>query len=259
MRSLNDKMILMRIIIPIIFCSILISCNNKKSQELSAQQVIDRAIEQAGGYLYGCSEIDFVFRDRQYSLDYEDDRKVLRRRFEVDSGFVTDTRRHNDFERKIGEIAVQVPDSMARKYSNSINSVHYFAYLPYGLNDPAVNKKLLGQRMVKGKEYYVVEVTFDQEDGGDDYEDIYVYWFDNKTFKPDYLAYEFHVDGGGMRFREAYNERFIEGIRFVDYSNYKPVEEVSIYDIDRLFAENRLELLSRIELQDISVNVDNCN
>ena len=259
MRSLNDKLTFMRVLIPLVIISIMISCQNKKSNELSAQQIIDRAIEKAGGDLYGCSEIDFVFRDRQYSLDYENKRKVLRRRFEVDSGLVTDTRWHDDFERKIGEMAVSVPDSMARKYANSINSVHYFAYLPYGLNDPAVNKKLLGQRAVKGKEYYVVEVTFNQEDGGDDYEDIYVYWFDKNSFKPDYLAYEFHVDGGGMRFREAYNERFIEGIRFVDYSNYKPVEKVSIYDIDQLYAENRLELLSRIELQDIRVNVDNCN
>lgn len=249
----------MRLILLTGFLFIAISCQDKKPKELTAQQIIDRAIDEAGGYLYGCSEIDFVFRDRQYSLEYENNKKVLRRSFEVDSGLVTDTRRNGSFERRIGENTIAVPDSMARKYANSINSVHYFAYLPYGLNDPAVNKNLLGQRKIKGKEYYVVEVTFDQEGGGDDYEDVYVYWIDKKSFKPEYLAYEFHVDGGGMRFREAYNERFIEGIRFVDYSNYKPVEEVSIYDIDKLYAENRLELLSRIELQEIQVNADNCN
>lgn len=249
----------MRLILLTGFLFIAISCQDKKPKVLTAQQIIDRAIDEAGGYLYGCSEIDFVFRDRQYSLEYENNKKVLRRSFEVDSGLVTDTRRNGSFERRIGENTIAVPDSMARKYANSINSVHYFAYLPYGLNDPAVNKNLLGQRKIKGKEYYVVEVTFDQEGGGDDYEDVYVYWIDKKSFKPEYLAYEFHVDGGGMRFREAYNERFIEGIRFVDYSNYKPVEEVSIYDIDKLYAENRLELLSRIELQEIQVNADNCN
>lgn len=238
---------------------ILFSCGSKKEEELTAQQIIDKAIEQAGGGLYSCSQIDFVFRDRKYSLDYQDNRRVLSRTFQIDSAIITDIRRHNAFERIIGDQQVVVPDSMARKYANSINSVHYFAYLPYGLNDPAVKKKLLGQREIKGRKYYVIEVTFQQEDGGDDYEDVYVYWFNTQSFRPDYLAYEFHVDGGGMRFREAYNERFIEGIRFVDYSNYKPLEQVSIYDIDRLYAENRLELLSKIELQDIQVNVDNCN
>ena len=29
-------------------------------------------------------------------------------------------------------------------------------------------------------------------------------------------------DGIGLRFREAFNERYINGIRFVDYNNYKP-------------------------------------
>ena len=251
-----EKMRITSIIFAIVF---LISCEEKKEEKLSAQQIIDVAIERAGGKLYGCSQIDFVFRDREYSLDYEENRRVLMRTFKVDSATVTDIRKYNDFERRIENEPVIVADSMARKYANSINSVHYFAYLPYGLNDPAVNKRLLEERSLKGQQYYVVEITFDQEDGGDDFEDVYVYWINKKSFKPDYLAYEFHVDGGGMRFREAFNERFIEGIRFVDYSNYKPRESVSIYNIDKHYTENKLELLSRIELQNIRVNVDNCN
>ena len=249
----------MRIISLVLFIFLLISCQEKKQVKLTAQQIIDTAIERAGGSLYGCSQIDFVFRDREYSLDYEQNRKVLMRTFKLDSTTVTDIRKYNEFQRRIEDEIVVVPDSMARKYANSINSVHYFAYLPYGLNDPAVNKRLLEERTLKGQQYYVVEITFDQEDGGDDFEDVYVYWINKKSFKPDYLAYEFHVDGGGMRFREAYNERYIEGIRFVDYSNYKPLETVSIYNIDKLYTENKLELLSRIELQNIRVNVDNCN
>ncbi len=239
--------------------TLVFSCKTVKEEALSAQQIIDRAIESAGGGLYTCSEIDFMFRDRMYILEYQDQRKVLKRIFKEDTATITDIRRNDHFERLVDDNLVSVPDTMARKYANSINSVHYFAYLPYGLNDPAVNKKLLGERTVKEKDYYVVEVTFDQEGGGDDYEDVYIYWFNKETFSPDYLAYEFHVDGGGMRFREAFNERFIEGIRFVDYSNYKPLDSVSIYDIDRLYVENKLELLSRIELNDIRVNADNCN
>lgn len=249
----------MRTISIVFVISLLISCQEKKEAKLTAQQIIDTAIERAGGSLYGCSQIDFVFRDREYSLDYEQNRKVLMRTFKIDSATVTDIRKYNDFERRIEDEMVVVPDSMARKYANSINSVHYFAYLPYGLNDPAVNKRLLEERTLKGHQYYVVEITFNQEDGGDDYEDVYIYWINKKSFKPDYLAYEFHVDGGGMRFREAYNERYVEGIRFVDYSNYKPLETVSIYDIDRLYKQDKLELLSTIELQNIRVNVDNCN
>ncbi len=235
------------------------ACKNKPADTLGAQEIIDKAIEQAGGDLYTCSHIDFIFRDRLYSLEYDESKKVLKRTFEEDSATVVDIRRNNEFQRIVNDQPVNIADSTARKYANSVNSVHYFAYLPYGLNDRAVKKKLLGERNIKGRDYYAIEVTFDQQGGGDDFEDVYIYWIDKKTFTPDYLAYEFHVNGGGMRFREAYNERYVEGIRFVDYSNYKPTEAVSIYDIDQHYALNKLELLSKIELEDIKVIADNCN
>ena len=249
----------MKSVLIILLSICILGCKQKNSPALTAQQIIDKSIENAGGNLYTCSNIDFIFRDRLYSLQYDNSKKVLKRKFETDTSTVTDIRRNSGFVRMIGDQIVQVADTMARKYANSINSVHYFAYLPYGLNDPAVNKKLLDERSVKGQDYYTIQITFDQEGGGDDFDDVYIYWINKKTFKPDYLAYEFHVDGGGMRFREAYNERFVEGIRFVDYSNYKPINGVSLYDLDQLYAANKLELLSKIELEDIRVNADNCN
>ena len=249
----------MKSVLTFLFLLCILGCKEQAPTQLTAQQIIDKAIEHAGGNLYTCSNIDFVFRDRLYSLEYDENAKVLKREFEADSATITDIRRKDSFERIIGDQLVEVADTMARKYANSINSVHYFAYLPYGLNDPAVNKKLLAERTVKGQDYFTVQITFDQQDGGDDFEDVYIYWINKKTFTPDYLAYEFHVDGGGMRFREAYNERFVEGIRFVDYSNYKPVDKASLHNLDQLFAANELELLSKIELEDIRVNADNCN
>jgi hypothetical protein len=122
-----------------------------------------------------------------------------------------------------------------------------------------VNKKLLGETQIGGNKYYKVEVTFDEENGGEDFEDIYIYWINKETFRPDYLAYEFSTDGGGSRFREAFNERIINGIRFVDYKNYKAADTISVYNLEALFKSKELELLSTIQLEDISVNPDNCN
>ncbi len=249
----------MRLILLLGIALVLLACKEKAKEKLTAQEIIDMAIDRAGGDLYGCSHIDFVFRDRLYSLEYEDRRKILKRSFELDSSHVVDIKRNGSFERTIDNRTIKVHDTTARKFSNSINSVHYFAYLPYGLNDQAVNKKLLGERKIKGEEYYVIEITFDQAGGGDDFEDVYIYWIHKNQYTPNYLAYEFHVNGGGMRFREALNERYVEGIRFVDYSNYKPKEIASIYEIDRLYQQNKLALLSTIELEEIRVNVDNCN
>ena len=55
---------------------------------------------------------------------------------------------------------ITVTDSMESKYIESVNSVHYFSTLPYSLNDQAVQKKLLNEVKINGKEYYKIEISF---------------------------------------------------------------------------------------------------
>ena len=156
----------------------------------------------------------------------------------------------------INELPFEVSDGKETAYSASVNSVHYFSVLPYGLNDRAVKRTYLKLLKVKGKEYHKIKVAFNKDGGGEDFEDVFMYWINTKTFKADYLAYSYNEDGGlGLRFREAYNERYIEGVRFVDYYNYKPKNEnASLENLDNLFEVDGLSLLSKIELKNILVN-----
>ncbi|MBC29304.1 MAG: deoxyribose-phosphate aldolase [Muricauda sp.] len=230
------------------------SCLNESKKSITAQQIVDKAIEVSGGKLHNTHTVSFDFRGKTYEANVINGKKILKRISRTDSLKITDVLTNNDFQRFVNDSLVTLPDSMANRYANSVNSVHYFARLPQGLNDRAVNKELLGEAVIKNKKYYKVKVTFDQEGGGDDFEDTYLYWFDKETFKPDYLAYEFHVNGGGIRFREAYNERYVNGIRFVDYNNYKPKEKaIDFFAIDSLFGAGNLELLSKIELKNVHV------
>ncbi|MEW2922293.1 DUF6503 family protein [Muricauda sp. ANG21] len=234
-----------------------LACKEKPKAPLTAQQIVDKSIENSGGKLYENHSTSFEFRDRKYVSENSNGKKVLKRIFQVNSVTITDVKTGDEFRRFMNDSLVDVPDSIANRYANSVNSVHYFARLPYGLNDAAVNKQLLGKETIEGKEHYKIKVTFDQNGGGDDYDDVYVYWIDVEDFKPSYLAYSFHVDGGGQRFRKAYNERYVNGIRFVDYDNYKPKNEDSdILEIGELFNKGELELLSKIELTNIGVEAD---
>jgi len=238
----------------------LISCKQNEATKLSAQQIVDKSIEVSGGGLYKTSDISFDFRDRKYILEWMDGKKILKRILKNDTMNLVDIKSTHGFERYVDGNLAQIPDSLANAYANSVNSVHYFAYLPYGLNDQAVIKEYLDEVVIKGKKYHKIKVTFNQENGGDDFDDTYIYWFNIKSFKPDYLAYEFHVNDGGMRFREAFNERTVHGIRFVDYINFRPIKEnQSIYEIDSLFLKGELEVLSKIELENITVNRGNYN
>ncbi len=233
---------------------LIFSCQKRESSMPSAQSIIDSAITQSGGKRFKNHKVSFFFRDRKYTSYYVDGQKMLERYTFLDTTMIADKKSNSNFQRFINDSLVSLPDSLNTRYANSVNSVHYFSKLPFGLNDRAVNKEYLGEEIVNERSYYKIKVTFDQAGGGDDFDDTYVYWFNTETLLPDYLAYDFHVDGGGQRFREAYNERFINGIRFVDYNNYKPKQKGSpILEIGNLFEKNQLELLSKIELDSIQV------
>lgn len=236
-----------------------IGCKEAKI-EPTAQEIVDRSIEICGGENYLYNTISFDFRGKKYQSIPQGNQKILQRKILTDSTEILDVRSPNGFERFVNDSLVILPDTLATAYSNAVNSVHYFAYLPYGLNDKAVQKRFLGMATIGATEYYEIEVTFNENGGGDDFDDIYIYWFNTKTYKPDYLAYEFHVDGGGQRFRVAYNERIVKGIRFVDYKNYKsPNTATPISSIDSLYTNEGLELLSEIKLEDIKVTQDSYN
>lgn len=233
---------------------VLTACNSK---EPTAQQIIDKAIEKAGGELYKNAEISFDFRKASYKSSREDGKFQLER-FLPDSSGTTyhDVVTNEGFTRYKNEKPANLKDSLKDVYRNSINSVHYFVQLPFGLNDAAVNKELIGKDSIHNKEYYEIKVSFEAKGGGIDHEDLYMYWVNTQTFTVDYLAYSFEINDGGIRFRKAYNPRTIEGIRFVDYENYK-LDDLStpLKKLDDLYEVKELELLSKIENKNIKVNL----
>ena len=242
---------------------LVVNCKPDRSEMVTAQELIDKTIDVAGGHLMDSVTIDFDFRDKHYKAFRNEGIFHLERQFKAsineksDSmSAIKDILNNKGFMRFVDNFPMNVPDSMAIKYSASVNSVHYFAALPYGLNDPAVIKKRLDDTTIKGQDYFSIQVTFNQDGGGEDFEDVFMYWINKNTYKVDYLAYSYNEsDGLGLRFREASNERYIEGIRFVDYNNYKP-EDISIplTELPQLFTSGKLKLLSKIELESIRVN-----
>ncbi len=227
------------------------------SIQFSAQEIIDKAIKKSGGSKYDNAIIHFTFRGKRYRSKRDEGIYQLERFVDGPDGVVHDIVSNSGLERTIENCFVQVADSLITRISDSVNSVHYFANLPYGLNAPAVNKELIGEREVKGNRYYKIKVTFDQEAGGTDFDDEFLYWVHKEDFTVDYLAYKYSVNGGGIRFREAYNPRVVNGIRFIDYKNYKTDNlKTPLKDLDVLFEKKKLKLLSKIELEDIYVYVE---
>lgn len=251
----------MKLLYTFLLLLVLISCkqvNEKKEipQKLTAQEIVDKAIENACQGNCNQAIIEFTFRDKMYSSTRKGGEYILERTKIEGVDTIHDVLSNDGLKRFINKKEVTVIDSLITNISDGVNSVHYFAQLPFGLNNEAVQKRLLGENSINNHDYYEIEVTFKEEGGGTDFDDVFVYWINKEEFTIDYLAYSYAVNGGGVRFREAYNPRVIEGIRFVDYNNYKPEhKEVILSDLDELFSKGELKLLSKIETENVKVKI----
>lgn len=236
----------------LIITLVIFACSPKADDP---QRIIDMAIAEAGGDKFNNSFISFDFRNRHY-ITRRNGGMFSHERVFSDStkNTVHDYLKNDGFYREINDKKAAVPDSMAVKYARSVNSTIYFALLPYGLNDPAVRKKFIGKTIFDNETYFTIQVTFMKEGGGEDYNDIFLYWIHEQNATIGYMAYLYFTDGGGLRLRKAINPRRVNGILFQDYINYQPKSESATIDqMEDLYKQGELEELSRIELENISV------
>ncbi|AFL84645.1 hypothetical protein Belba_2077 [Belliella baltica DSM 15883] len=229
---------------------LLFSCDPKSE----AEKIIDQSIAAHGGTKFESSRISFDFRDRSYQIFKSPSAYEYIRSFSDSTGQVKDVLNNSGFTRFVNEEKVELEEKREKAFTNSVNSVAYFAYLPYGLNDPAVFKNLVGETEMDGNKYHVIKVTFSEEGGGEDFDDEFLYWINQETFLVDYLAYSYHTDGGGVRFRKAIKKHEIGGLILQDYENYKPADEtVPVEEMEALYKAGELELLSEILLENVVV------
>jgi hypothetical protein len=226
-----------------------------KAVDAGVTEVVTKMQEAHGVKNIDGKEITFSFRDKVYSrYSFNNQYGYSRSGLNEEGEMVIDSWRGDDFKRTINNVAVQITDKEENAYKNSINSVFYFALLPLSLSDPAVNIQLLGDVRVKGKMYTKIKVTFDEEGGGEDFHDVFIYWMNTETNTMDFLAYEYFTEGGGIRFREAFNPREVAGFLFQDYNNFKPTPGIELIDMDKAFEMGEMEQVSEIVLEDIKVN-----
>jgi hypothetical protein len=227
------------------------SCN----QRTEAEKIVDAAIEAYGGKIYESSIIDFDFRNIHYTIYKTPTAFEYIREFTDSTGIIRDVLNNSGFIRTINGVKIDtLTDERIGAFSRSINSVAYFAYLPYGLNDAAAVKAYLGETEVKGKKYHLIKVTFVPEGGGEHYEDEFLYWVGVEDHSLDFIAYSYHTDGGGVRMREVSGVMDVGGIRFQNYLNLKPEDKnTPVEKMQELYLSGNLELLSEINLENIKV------
>jgi hypothetical protein len=223
------------------------------SQKSRAEMIIDSAVAYHGGSRYDSLELSFRFRDRIYDVSRQNGKYQYSVTYSDSNGIVKREIRNEGYAEFLNDLPITLSSKDSVSRAASVNSVIYFVLLPGPLQDPAVNAAFNGIQRLKDKEYYEIEVRFHEEGGGEDFEDVYLYWFDREDYSMDYLAYSFYEDDGGTRFREAYNTRRINDLILQDYLNFKGPSPDSLGQISELFRKKQLDTLSRIEVSSIHI------
>lgn len=221
------------------------------------QYIVDKAIAAHGGSVLDAAVIEFDYRGKHFKATRNNGLFVYERMYEDSTGSIREVLNNDEAFMEVDGERVEITEKKRYSIQETNNSVVYFGFVPYFLNDPAVQKKYLGTTTIDGAPYHEVEITFRAEDGGPDYEDRFVYWFHAEHYTMDYLAYDYLINDGGTRFRESYNVRTIEGVRVADFKNYKS-EVIAkpgdpIEDYETLLDTDQITLLSEIILENVQI------
>ena len=220
--------------------------------ELShSQTILNESIKAHGGELYNTAEYSFVFRGNTYQFANDGSDYTYTKKTVKGDTTIFDVLNNGLFTRAINGEEIELTEKQIAGGTGAINSVIYFATLPYKLQDKAVNTKYVDSIVIKDKNYDVLEITFAQDGGGEDHDDEYYYWINKDTKKIDYFAYNYSVNEGGVRFRSAYNTRVVDGITFQDYVNYKAEVGTPLKDLPGLYEAGKLTELSKIDTENV--------
>lgn len=254
-----------------------ISCNNKTTPKRSsgaveeqqgsehkpeklpkAEQLLLETFRAHGGDLYHTASYSFQFRDKLYVFVHDHGGYLYSVSHNENGNAILDELNNGTFSRKINGRPTELTEKEISKYTEALNSVVYFATLPHKLRDKAVNKTYGGKTTIQGKNYDILEITFDQEGGGKDHDDEFRYWIDTDTKHIRYLAYRYSSNDGGVRFRSAYNPRMVSGIRFQDFINYEAPVGTPLDSLPGLYEAGKLKELSKIETANVVCLEERC-
>lgn len=232
----------------------LVSFSGCGVNEPTAQEVLKKAIERHGFEPGQEFEVQFDFRNNHYNARISEKGDVYKRVLRKGNDVIEDIITHETYSRRVNHEEIDLRnDNLWYSYSADTRSVIYFALLPYGLNKEAMNIQLMPCIELEGQPYFKVEIIYGKNGGGKDFEDVFVYWVHQTNYTIDYLAYSFNINGGGVRFRKAYNQREVDGIRFQDYVNYTIDKDYPAHELDYAYQTNQLREISRINLENIKV------
>lgn len=232
------------------------------SGDAEALALLDRARIHHGSARLAGATLRFTFRGVPFEAVHDGGRFRYSRTLTDSLGRTVEEVVDNEGAHRVVDGAEAPVDAAeAARITTAVNSVVYFARLPAPLADPAVRARLLTPDRVGGEDYDRVEVTFDREGGGADFDDRYVYWLRQSDGQIGHYAYTYAVTPGdtartatGSRFRVPIRSWREGGVLFQDWRNLSADSLDDLEGYGDLYDARRTFEVSEIVLDDVRLD-----
>ncbi len=224
--------------------------------DVAPDDVIDRAMRAHGTTALNNAILEFDFRGDRYLARRNNGLFSYERHWRDSSGTVRDVVSNDEIFREVNGERAALTERLESAILTRVNSIVYFASLPYSLRDPAVIARYLGTGVIDGETYDRVEVTFRKQGGGPDYQDRFLYWVNRSTSRIDYFAYYYLTDETGSRLRKLVNTRNVSGFLVSDHLNYSAIPDTigsRIEGYEPLIGTDGLELVSEVKHENVRI------
>lgn len=219
------------------------------------ESVVAESIQAHGGRAFDRVHVRWAFREVPFEVIRDNGQFRYQRTVSDSLGqAIVEVMENEGSWIEVGGTRQEIDPQRRARLETAVNSVVFFGFLPFKLDDPPVRATDLGSADVDGQPYRKIQVTFRREGGGPDWEDRHIFWFHETDHTLDYLAYREVADVETTRFRRAINRREVGGILVQDYENYTGDPEVEdVADYDQLFEGGGLRLVSMVEFDDLEI------
>lgn len=227
----------------------LVSGTTPSADVLEGKKLLDLTLAAHGAKSLSEQCYDFVFRGNLYRMARHDG--VFKYENHSRHGHAILTNKKFIFLRDNKPLLLTPrQESQGRQ---GLNSVVYFASLPLPLKDPSVLAKALPSQTIRGVEFKVLDVRFEEDDGGDYPKDIFRYWIHPESGLIEYFAYRTEVGPKGrVRFRVPKQRSTVGGFVFTDWDNYGVGDaSIPLEELPKRWVSGDLPKLSEIVLDEL--------
>lgn len=230
----------------------LVACASERPE---GEALLRQARKAHGADRLEHATVEFALDGARFRVERDGERFAYARTWADRSGLVfRDVLTAEGLERTIDGRAVGLGEAARREAATALRAAVYLALLPFSLDGAAEEALVLTPDTLSGQAYERVALPLDRAAPGLDERGRLVLWIHPERHTVDYLAYRYAADGGGARFRAAYEPRTVEGVRFANHYEFSgDLLEVPVEGLGQFYERGELNFLGRVELDSVRV------